>query len=101
MRGIIYIDPNECTLDVWGDRVACTRMAALPLKAQAQITSTVDEQGLGRSHWLLATPSADQTVNLIEDPGTKQWYLTIPGQDGIVAVVPLFSAVRVTPVAAV
>jgi hypothetical protein len=99
MQGRISIDPNACTLAVWGDRGACTLMAPLDLEAQAQVMSTVDERGLGRVHWLLAMPSADQTINLIEDPGAKQWYLTIPGQGGIVAVVPLFSAVRVMPVA--
>lgn len=92
MKGRARIDPNTCTLDLWGDRGVCTRIAVREEEVEATAMSTVDEPGLGRVPWRLAIAGSKEMANLIEYPGAGLWYLTVAGEDGGIAVVPLFDA---------
>jgi hypothetical protein len=90
MTGEVEIDPNTCSLDLWGDRGACTRIAVPTQQAGATRMRTLDPKGLGRIHWQLHLPALpDLRIHLIEFPRAKLWYLSLPSERGS-RVVPLF-----------
>lgn len=93
MKGTIRRDPNTCTLDLWGDRGACTKMGALPQDVTATMMRTYDPHGHKRIHWRLEIEGvSDAKWNLIEYPRANLWYLTVQPETGGGAVVPLFDA---------
>lgn len=93
MAGTAVWDPNTCSLDLWGDRGACTRMAALPQNIRATLMRTLDEKGLGRRHWQVQTEGETGVqFHLIEHARAHLWYLVVPGEERGFHVVPLFSS---------
>jgi hypothetical protein len=93
MTGRARIDPNVCSLDLWGDRRACTKMGFLDREVQATLMRTYDPQGHKRAHWALTIKGVlDAKVSLIEYPGPHLWYLSVSTPQEGTVVVPLFDA---------
>jgi hypothetical protein len=93
MKGTIRLDPNRCSVDVWGDRGGCTRMAPQTYPVEAVAMRMRDPQGHHRTYWKpeLAELSG-MRVSLIEYPAAGLWYLSIAPDDDSSVVVPLFDA---------
>ncbi len=93
MKGTARIDPNACSLDLWGDRGVCTRIAIREEDVEATVMRTPDEQRLGRVHWVLRIPGQPEAkVSLIEHPRAGHWYLTVQSDEEGTVIVPLFDA---------
>jgi hypothetical protein len=93
MTGKAGLDPNICSLDLWGDREGCTRMAIRSQDVEATQWRTPDLQHHHRIHWSLDIKGMeDIKINLIEYPGPNLWYLSIFPPSGSSVIVPLFDA---------
>lgn len=93
LTGKARLDPNTCTLDLWGDRGACTLIAFMEPEVEATKMTTEDPQRLGRVHWSLQFDGMPEAkVNLIEQPSSGLRYLTVEEEGAITAIVPLFDA---------
>lgn len=115
MEGRVALDPNICTLNVWGDREGCTKRAFERRDVMATAMKTLDPQGHNRILWVVdveGTSGVD--IKLIEYPdaldpqrGFKPddsmdrearnervtvWYLSVTSGAGGTSVVPLFDA---------
>jgi hypothetical protein len=93
MKGKATLDPNTCSLDLWGDRRGCTKMMPQTRHVAATMMRTLDPQGHHRIHWVLEVEGVSNSrVSLIEYPGTDLWYLSVRTEDDGTSVVPLFDA---------
>lgn len=93
MKGKACLDPNICTLDLWGDRQGCTRMACRIQEVEATRMRTLDGHGHHRVHWAIDIKGvSDAKVSLIEYPGPDLWYLSVYTSSEGTAIVPLFDA---------
>jgi|SRR5689334_22003322 len=93
MTGKASIDPNICSVNLWGDREICTRIAIQVRTVEATRMRTYDPEGHKRAHWALEIEGiSDVKIALIEYPGANLWYLSVqPGEEDA-AVVPLVDA---------
>jgi hypothetical protein len=93
MKGHIRLDPNTCSLDLWGDPDGCTKMAPRSRPVEATMMRTLDAHGHHRVHWALEIQGIEnEKVSLIEYPAAHLWYLSIAtGSDGT-SVVPMLIA---------
>lgn len=93
-KGTLALDPNICTLDEWGDRGGCTRMAIRQLEVETTRMRTLDPTGHRRVLHRVRSEHFDakESANLIEYAAAGLWTLvyTVEG-DGHWAV-PLFDA---------
>lgn len=48
LMGTLALDPNACSLDAFGDRQACTRIAVRGIDVELQLVRVVDPARLGR-----------------------------------------------------
>lgn len=48
MTGTLTLDPNTCSLDAFGERQACTRIAVRAIEVEVRPVSTVDPERAGR-----------------------------------------------------
>jgi hypothetical protein len=93
MKGKAGLDPNVCSLDLWGDREGGTKMAIRSQEVEATQWRTFDSQRHHRIHWSLDIKGLeDIKINLIEYPGPDLWYLSIYTPSGGSVIVPLFDA---------
>ena len=93
MRGTARLDPNICSLDLWGDLQGCTRMAVQQRELEATMMRTLDPRGHRRVHWRLSVDGMPEAkVSLIEHPRAHLWYLTVQVENEGTSVVPLFDA---------
>lgn len=93
LTGKAWLDPNTCTVDLWGDQGVCTRIAFLELEVEATKQDTEDPRRLGRVHWILQFDGMlEARVNLIEQPSSGLRYLTVEEEGAVTAIVPLFDA---------
>lgn len=91
MEGHLQIDPNHCTLDLWGDTKGCTRMAVRSVPVITTMTRTADTAGHHRAHHQVAMEgSEDRGLHLIEYPRLHLWYLVYQTAEHGSFVVPLF-----------
>ncbi len=91
MEGTAQLDPNTCSLDLWGDPLGCTRIAVQSRKVEAVMMRTLDPHGHKRIHWTLHIEEmVDAKVSLIEYPNANLWYLTVQPTEGSTQIVPLF-----------
>lgn len=91
MTGTIRLDPNTCSLDLWGDRGGCTKMAPQNQSVEATAMRTLDPQGHHRVSWKLEIPGMSAArVSLVEYPSAKLWYLSVATETEGSSVVPLF-----------
>jgi hypothetical protein len=93
MKGMIRLDPNRCSVDLWGDRGGCTKMAPQTYPVEAVAMRTRDPQGHHRTYWKLDLDGLSGTrASLIEYSAANLWYLSIITEDEGSSVVPLFDA---------
>ena len=93
MSGKVQIDPNSCSLNMWGDRQVCTRIAISAHDVEATLMRTLDPQGHHRVHWTLDVKGlTDAKISLIENPRAKLWYLAVESEQEGISIVPLFDA---------
>lgn len=91
--GRIHWDPNTCSLDNWGDRGACTRMAIFSKEMRATLMRTLDPRGQGRRYYSVHIEDAaelEEKYHLIEHARAHLWYLVIEDREQRRHVVPLF-----------
>jgi hypothetical protein len=100
MEGTVQLDPNTCSIDLWGEPGACTRIGVLSQQVEAVMMRTLDPHGHRRIHWALHIGEMPDKVSLIEYPSANLWYLTVQPDEGGTQVVPLFEARLFAPVAA-
>lgn len=94
MKGTITLDPNTCSLDLWGDRRGCTRIARRTGKVEATRVRTPDPRH-HRIHWMLEISELpDSRVSLIEYRDAGLWYLSVPTETESVTPVALFDVKR-------
>ena len=97
---ILRFDPNWCSIDAWGDRKGCTRMAGREVHVDITRMRTYDEAGHRRVMHQVHSPSLEhEEVNLIEFPDAHLWYLVHHRKEAEAFVVPLFPAELMIPVA--
>lgn len=93
MKGTIRLDPNRCSVDLWGDRGGCTKMAPQTHPVEAVAMRTLDPHGHHRTYWKLEISGLSGTrASLIEYSAANLWYLSVASEDEGSAVVPLFDA---------
>lgn len=97
MSGSLFLDPNQCTLNAFGDREACTRMAALQIEVSLVVQPLSDPQHLGRRYFQVTGDGLPPTLGLIIQQGQREGrgafercYLKLDKQ-----VVPLYRAAGV------
>lgn len=101
-EGRIMLDPNVCSLDGFGNRQACTKMAIRGAALTGTLMRTYDTARLGRSLVRLHIEGQEETAwNLIEFDRAGAWYLTVVTAEHGTHVIPLYPAhvfVAPTPV---
>lgn len=92
-KGQMALDPNMCTLNVWGDPMGCTRMGIRSVSVQTTAMKLLDDQGHGRIlHEMKLEGMADAKVHLIEYPKANLFYLVEEDPKNGPVVAPLFQA---------
>lgn len=92
LEGRMQLDPNECHLNVWGDRTTCTRMGFQSHEVKATMMRTLDTLHLGRVHWALRVEGVSGSWHLIEHARAGLWYLVHDTGTEQRSVIPLFPA---------
>lgn len=93
MTGELRLDPNTCSLDTWGDRGGCTKMAPQSHPVEATAMRTRDPKGHHRICWTVHSKGIPNArLSLIEYPDANLWYLSIASEMERTSVVPLFDA---------
>jgi len=91
-KGQLALDPNLCSLNAFGDRAGCTKMAVFVHDVTGSVIRLGDPAHLGRGavelHW--EGQGEDQWL-LIEFSRANAWYLVVASKDARV-VVPLYAA---------
>ncbi|MCA9651389.1 MAG: hypothetical protein H6712_22605 [Myxococcales bacterium] len=96
-KGTLVLDPNICTIDEWGDRQGCTKIALRAIDVVTTRMRTLDPSGHRRVlHEMTSDAFGNEKANLIEYPAAGLWSLvyTVEGEGHWV--VPLFDAELVT-----
>lgn len=97
-KGTLTYDPNTCSLDLWGDRAGCTKMAGLPIDVEVQAVRLADPAGHGRTlHQVTSADIPTGQLNLIEYPAAGLWSLVQVHEGKGTSVVPLFPAKLFAP----
>lgn len=92
-KGVLGLDPNICTIDEWGDRGGCTKMAIRALEITTTRMRTLDPTGHRRVlHRVHSEDFHEESANLIEHPAAGLWTLVYMLDGGGHWVVPLFDA---------
>lgn len=82
VKGTLALDPNVCTLDVFGDRQACTRTAIRALEVEVRRLSISDPTGAMRRYFVLSGEGVPAGLALVvqgelEDGGLQRGYLVL------------------------
>jgi hypothetical protein len=92
-KGTLLLDPNICTLDEWGDRGGCTKMAIRQLEVTTTRMRTLDPTGHRRVlHRVHSDGFERESANLIEYAAAGLWTLVYTHQGDGHWAVPLFDA---------
>lgn len=95
-EGTLSLDPNICTVDEWGDRAGCTKMAVRQLQVTTTRMRTLDPSGRRRVlHQVHCEGFTDEKANLIEHASAGLWTLVYAVEGDGHWVVPLFDAALV------
>ena len=92
-EGTLSLDPNSCTLNAWGDREGCTRMAIRQLAVKTTRMRTLDPAGHRRVlHEVTSDGFQKERANLIEYAAAGLWTLVyfVEGEGNWA--IPLFDA---------
>ena len=93
LEGRVRLDPNGCSLNLWGDREGCTKIGFADQTAKATMMRTLDPLGHKRVHWSLHIADVpDAKLHLIEYPRANLWYLSVETEQAGTQIVPLFDA---------
>ncbi|MBK7826774.1 hypothetical protein [Nannocystis sp.] len=84
--GTLQLDPNACTLNSFGDREMCTKIAIRSTSVTATLMPVPDPKGLHRSYYMLQGEHLAPLTALIVDPQHQRHYLKC--NDTIVALFP-------------
>lgn len=93
--GTLALDPNRCSLDAFGDRANCTKMAIRHVDVEGTLMRTYDTAQLKRRLISMRWEGMEGTWSLIEFEKANAWYLVVHTDHGAVggsAVVPLYPA---------
>ena len=86
LNGSLYLDPNTCSLNAFGDREMCTRIAVRSIRVTATRMRLADPKDLHRLYYALHSEELPTgTVALIMYPRGERIYLK-----STTALVPLF-----------
>lgn len=92
-EGKAWLDPNSCSLNLWGDRQGCTKIGFSDRAVKAIRMHTQDPLGHKRVHWSLQIEEvSDAKLHLIEYPSANLWYLAVETEQAGPQIVPLFDA---------
>lgn len=92
-KGALWLDPNHCGLDAWGDRAGCTKIAIRSMEITTTRMKLRDPAGHHRWLHRVSGPDFDrEQVSLIEYPAAGLWYLVYERKENGTWVVPLFPA---------
>jgi len=92
-QGTLVIDPNNCSLNPWGDREGCTRIAPRTINVQTVRMRTEDPANHGRVLHVMSSEAFErESANLIEYPKADLWYIVHRRRSGDSWVIPLFEA---------
>ncbi|MFO0579347.1 MAG: hypothetical protein U1A78_35545 [Polyangia bacterium] len=92
-KGQMSLDPNMCSLNVWGDPMGCTRIAIRSVNVQTTAMRLHDDAGHNRIlHEMKIEGMADAKVHLIEYPKANLFYLVEEDPKNGTVVAPLFQA---------
>lgn len=92
-KGTLALDPNVCTLDDWGDRRGCTKMAIRQLEVMTTRMRTLDPTGHRRVlHEMTSDGFEQEKVNLIEHAAAGSWTLVYSIEGAGRWAIPLFDA---------
>lgn len=86
LTGTLALDPNACSLNAFGDREMCTKIAVRAIAVTATLQRLADPKGLGRSYYALHGDGLPAGVALIVYPRRERIYLKAEH-----ALVPLFA----------
>lgn len=86
MTGTLSLDPNACSLNPFGDREMCTKIAVRAIAVTATLQRLGDPKHLGRSFYALRGEGLPHGVALIVYPRRERIYLKAEH-----ALVPLFA----------
>jgi hypothetical protein len=79
MSGTLILDPNQCSLNSFGDRETCTRLASRRIEVNVVLQRLADPRHLGRSYFAVTGPGLSQLA-LIAHRGFERCYLTLEQQ---------------------
>lgn len=65
LMGTLVLDPNTCSLDVFGDRQACTRIAVQAIDVELQLVRELDPAGAGRRYFQVTGEGIPRDLALI------------------------------------
>lgn len=68
MSGSLFLDPNQCTLNAFGDREACTRIASRQIEVTLVLQPLSDPQHLGRQYFQVTGDGLPPALGLIIQP---------------------------------
>lgn len=85
LTGTLFLDPNGCSLNAFGDREMCTKMAVRSIAVSATRMRLGDPKHLNRSFYALHGDDLPAGMALIVYPHRERIYLK-----GGTALVPLF-----------
>lgn len=85
LTGTLYLDPNGCSLNAFGDREMCTKIAVHSIAVSATRMRLADPKHLDRSFYSLHGEDLPAGMALIMYPHRERIYLK-----GGMALVPLF-----------
>ncbi len=91
--GTLILDPNRCTLDEWGDRAGCTRMAVSRHEVGVEPHHVEDPTGRDRTLYRVFSEGFEPAeVHLVAADDKERWTLVYTHDDGHRTAVPLFKA---------
>lgn len=65
LMGTLALDPNACSLDAFGDRQACTRIAVRAIDVELQLVRAVDPAQLGRRLYAVTGEGLPRDLSLV------------------------------------
>lgn len=86
MPGALILDPNHCTLNEFGDREACTRMAVHRIEVRIVLQRLADPKHLDRRYFQVTGEGLPPALGLVIQGAFERCYLTLDQQ-----VMPLYA----------
>ncbi|HEX2690886.1 MAG TPA: hypothetical protein VHN14_29940 [Kofleriaceae bacterium] len=80
MSADLILDPNRCSLDAFGDREGCTRMAVRRVEVTLVRQRLADPRQLGRRYFAVTGPELPAPLALIVDPNLEHCCLKLDHQ---------------------